>query len=247
VKYTRQHQAGEKIVTIAFIDNRSDAICEFTLSANPPDVFKVRGSKKNIKIDHKKKTKKVDGQEQVVYELKQTQQIMITIDYTPKSLFSSKPVTPDVITVNNDTPIIAEEAVEKSLDVVEFNGICENQIAIFPDDDVGISTKDLFDAGNSRKDLFASCNIENSTRGSAQILYSRRPSLSALISHSKNDLLIINEESENTILPVLASNPQLAVPSIEIPLSILAKGKVVIYFTNGMTQEIPVYVIMAED
>ncbi|KAI8914376.1 hypothetical protein EDD86DRAFT_199185 [Gorgonomyces haynaldii] len=76
----KRNKLEPKKSVIAFLNNRSDAVCEFTLSTNDPQTFKVKGSKKLIKVFDPKKEKRTEN-DPIVYELKQTQQLMITVEY----------------------------------------------------------------------------------------------------------------------------------------------------------------------
>lgn len=71
-EFIKMKKSREKHSVIAFIDNKSDAICEFTLTASP-SCFRVKGSKKHIV-----------NKEGPIYELRQTQQLMITVEYVPE-------------------------------------------------------------------------------------------------------------------------------------------------------------------
>ncbi|XJO76989.1 hypothetical protein BDV3_001641 [Batrachochytrium dendrobatidis] len=87
---------GEPITSdsvIAFLKNNSDAVCDFTLEAIPAHLFSVTASNRFLKQEdlpdrckpskgiHSCKNKKCSAGESKMYELKQTQQLMITVKY----------------------------------------------------------------------------------------------------------------------------------------------------------------------
>jgi hypothetical protein len=77
----RKHRgSSQKRTVVAFLENRTDAICHFSLSAIPFASFKVAGSKKCLAANSLQN----DLNYKPIYELKQMQHITINVEFSPQ-------------------------------------------------------------------------------------------------------------------------------------------------------------------
>jgi hypothetical protein len=286
VKSSPQNEPGQKIITIAFLDNHSDAICEFTLSANPPELFKVKGSMKNIKVDLKKKPRKGEV-EQDVYELKQTQQLMITIEFTPEVIHStaksveSKPYTgssrrksisaslhsalnsrestispPKILEIPTSGPsnyslnrqsVPATRTVSSKTSSYPSNGkIAES------DESLKVVNTSIRATSEQRSDLATTGgSSESDPKRTSKPTMADQQSMRSSTLQVASSMASLENERPNTgssstpasrRASMKASIPDFSMKVPGAPAKPLAQGELVIYFTNGMMQTIPIFV-----
>ena len=219
IKRSKQIDHVQKKCVIAFINNRSDAICEFTLSATPSSIFKVKGSKKHIKGPQDAK------KQELVYELKQTQQLMITVEYSGQGWDGSH----DSLS-NRESQVGRDSVGAKSkpfIDLIKEENIPtlfeEPEVVDFDPDRSAITTPITED----------------------RHLTSRSSNISALLTPSTKSLEPQRDSKSrgNSPLRIDVKKPDLDERKAFAQEEIVVEGDLIISYSNGMVQKIPIVVV----
>jgi hypothetical protein len=199
--------------TVQFLVNQSDAVCDFTLKTVPDNLFSIKPSKLYLKDANVG-----------LYELKQKQQMMITINYIGSTTFTDLSSKRRVSFTPLDERPRSFYASERASSVKSPNVVTE----------VNEASGLLTASSHSRK------NSQASERGVTPPAVGRRAST------SKRRLSIsTTPDKKSPAYSNLIHTPSVAKPiestlADTIPSLSLETGSIVISYTNGMTQEIPI-------
>jgi hypothetical protein len=195
--------------TVQFLVNESDAVCSFTLSVEPEYLFSLNASQ--LYLIHKE-----EGQ----YELKQKQQMMITVKFIGSSEFDDLSRKRRVSFTYLDEKPKTFYASERRTAANSPNAISETN------EEQGLLSRGLYGSG-----LGSGLGSGFGTQRRISSTPQRRASTSKRPSISPGPKLA-------PIKPTDSPKPRTPIPST--PALKLETGNLVIRYSNGMRQEIPV-------